>query len=70
MSLPKLTKLSSVDDRDRSSRYVAEENIRLIEPDPFEFSPIFMFEAGQYFKKWDPERSRFVSNLRDEYPED
>ncbi|KAL9114155.1 MAG: hypothetical protein Q9227_001927 [Pyrenula ochraceoflavens] len=57
---------------DMSSRYVAEENIEIIMPDEIEveFSPEFMFAAGQYFKRWDPKNSRFISNLKDEYPDD
>lgn len=50
-----------------SIRYVAEENIELIEPDV----PIALMSlAGKYFKRWDKEKRVFVSNIRDEYPED
>lgn len=26
--------------------------------------------AGRYFKRWDEGQGKFVSNLRDEYPDD
>lgn len=26
--------------------------------------------AGRYFKRWDENEERFVSNLRDQYPDD
>jgi F-box protein 21 len=26
--------------------------------------------AGRYFKRWDKEEKGFVSNIRDEYPDD
>jgi F-box protein 21 len=26
--------------------------------------------AGKHFKRWDKESMRFISNIRDEYPED
>jgi len=26
--------------------------------------------AGRYFKRWDKENKVFVSNIRDEYPDD
>jgi F-box protein 21 len=52
---------------DTSIRYVAEENVEVIEPD----HPIsLMGLAGRYFKRWDPQNHMFVSNIRDEYPDD
>ena len=52
---------------DTSIRYVAEENMEIIEPEV----PIsLMTLAGRFFKRWDRERRIFVSNIRDEYPED
>lgn len=52
---------------DTSVRYVAEENIEIIEPEvPF----TLMSLAGKFFKRWDKENRVFVSNIRDEYPED
>lgn len=52
---------------DTSIRYVAEENIEIIEP---EMPTSLMCLAGRYFKRWDRDHHRFVSNIRDEYPED
>ena len=61
-----LTTLSRVEDK--SVRYVAQENIGVIEPDVV--SPNLMAIAGQYFKRWDRTTKRFISNVRDEYPDD
>ncbi|KAF2835949.1 YccV-like-domain-containing protein [Patellaria atrata CBS 101060] len=52
---------------DRSVRYVAEENIELIDQEP---SKSLMAIAGRQFKRWDKDRKVFVSNIRDEYPDD
>lgn len=52
---------------DRSIRYVAEENISEIHEMPAEG---IMCLAGRYFKRWDAGVGRFVSNMRDEYPDD
>ena len=52
---------------DRSTRYVAEENIQLIHQGPINS---LMTIAGQHFKRWDDETKSFVSNIRDEYPDD
>ncbi|TKX24488.1 putative DNA binding protein 7 [Elsinoe australis] len=52
---------------DRSSRYVAEENIEPIYTDP---SEKVLGMAGRYFKRWDADKRVFVSNVRDEYPDD
>jgi F-box protein 21 len=46
---------------------VAEENIVVLENEPPETLLKF---AGRYFKRWDGEEKRFVSNIRDEYPDD
>lgn len=52
---------------DKSLRYVAEENvIPMREPPP----DSLMNLAGRYFKRYDSETNMFVSNIRDEYPED
>jgi len=52
---------------DTSIRYVAEENIEIIEPE----IPVSLISlAGRFFKRWDKEERVFVSNIRDEYPED
>ncbi|KAE8449928.1 hypothetical protein EG329_007067 [Mollisiaceae sp. DMI_Dod_QoI] len=52
---------------DTSIRYVAEENIEVIEP---EVPMSLMSLAGKFFKRWDKANRIFVSNIRDEYPED
>ncbi|KAI7531845.1 hypothetical protein KC331_g13886, partial [Hortaea werneckii] len=52
---------------DKSLRYVAEENIL---PDHSRPGPTLMGIAGRYFKRWDEGLGKFVSNLRDEYPDD
>jgi len=52
---------------DHSARYVAEENIKIEEGDvPFGL----LTTAGRYFKRWDQTSRTFVSNVRDEYPDD
>ncbi|KAF4632788.1 hypothetical protein G7Y89_g5328 [Cudoniella acicularis] len=52
---------------DTSIRYVAEENIEIVEPEV----PIsLMGLAGRFFKRWDRTNHTFVSNIRDEYPHD
>jgi F-box protein 21 len=52
---------------DTSIRYVAEENIEIIKP---EYPRTLMTLAGRFFKRWDKEKRVFVSNIRDEYPDD
>jgi F-box protein 21 len=52
---------------DTSIRYVAEENIEILETDEVDSLKSL---AGRYFKRWDVEKKVFVSNIRDEYPED
>ncbi|KAL6703465.1 hypothetical protein ACN47E_009639 [Coniothyrium glycines] len=54
---------------DKSIRYVAEENIQLV-PAGTSPSEAIMRLAGRHFKRWDAERRIFVSNIRDEYPDD
>ncbi|KZF26066.1 hemimethylated DNA binding domain-containing protein [Xylona heveae TC161] len=52
---------------DKSVRYVAEENMQIITPEvPYSLLPL----AGRYFKRWDKENRVFVSNIKDEYPDD
>lgn len=52
---------------DKSSRYVAEENITPL----IGWPPLSLLRlAGRYFKRWDTEEERFISNIRDEYPDD
>ncbi|KAF1966796.1 YccV-like-domain-containing protein [Bimuria novae-zelandiae CBS 107.79] len=54
---------------DKSSRYVAEENIVPCEKGT-EPSEAMLRLAGRHFKRWDAENGVFVSNVRDEYPDD
>ena len=58
-------RITSVEDT--SIRYVAEENVDIIEP---EIPASLMGLAGRYFKRWNKETHRFVSNVKDEYPDD
>jgi F-box protein 21 len=55
---------------DRSVRYVAEENIELILPHFTELSSSLTAIAGKHFKRWDEGKLMFVSNMKDEYPDD
>jgi F-box protein 21 len=54
---------------DKSVRYVAEENIQPVAPETRP-SEAIMRLAGRHFKRWDEATHMFVSNIRDEYPED
>jgi len=54
---------------DRSVRYVAEENIELILPRFTELSSSLIAIAGKHFKRWDEKNMMFVSNMKDEYPD-
>lgn len=55
---------------DRSVRYVAEENIDLILPDISQLPLSLTSIAGKHFKRWDGTARAFISNVRDEYPDD
>ncbi|KAJ5162462.1 hypothetical protein N7492_007854 [Penicillium capsulatum] len=55
---------------DRSVRYVAEENIQLILPQVADLPSSLLIIAGKNFKRWDETTRAFVSNMRDEYPDD
>ncbi|KAJ5288460.1 hypothetical protein N7478_001490 [Penicillium angulare] len=55
---------------DRSVRYVAEENIELILPEMTDLPQSLTMIAGKHFKRWDGTTHAFVSNVRDEYPDD
>lgn len=57
----------SIRAEDRSVRYVAEENISLVQEDPGED---LIALAGQHFKRWDTTNGILVSNIKDEYPDD
>jgi F-box protein 21 len=54
---------------DKSVRYVAEENIEPVSNDT-EPSEAMMRLAGRHFKRWNNDARLFVSNVRDEYPDD
>jgi F-box protein 21 len=54
---------------DKSVRYVAEENIEPVSPNT-EPSEAILRLAGRHFKRWDNDAHLFVSNIRDEYPDD
>lgn len=52
-------------------RYVAQENIEpLLREDDGAVPDGFPLEIGKWFKRWDEERKVFVSNIKDEYPDD
>jgi F-box protein 21 len=65
MQTKSLTEFNSVDDK--SSRYVAEENIAVTNAHP---SEALMQLAGRYFKRYDGQAKKFVSNIKEEYPDD
>jgi F-box protein 21 len=52
---------------DKSQRYVAEENIVMLTEQP---GAQLMALAGQYFKRWDDREHKFLSIIKDEYPDD
>jgi F-box protein 21 len=54
---------------DKSIRYVAAQNIKLVSAGYIP-SNSMMRLAGRYFKRWDHAKGIFVSNVRDEYPDD
>ncbi|KAJ4405143.1 hypothetical protein N0V91_005505 [Didymella pomorum] len=54
---------------DKSVRYVAAENIESVGKDTLPSTAIMKL-AGRHFKRWDAASHSFVSNLRDEYPDD
>jgi F-box protein 21 len=53
---------------DKSIRYVAEENIQI--ESTSEPSAAMLKMAGRWFKRWDKDANRFVSNMWEEYPDD
>ena len=55
---------------DNSTRYVAEENVELLEVVEQSDVDAFPIMAGKFFKRWDKEKNIFVSNVKDEYPDD
>lgn len=60
---------NALSDRDY---YVASQNVRPLTGPSAAVMPgtRIMSEAGRYFKRFDEPQGRFVSNLRDEYPDD
>lgn len=54
---------------DKSVRYVAEENIEPVGAGT-KPSEALLLLAGRHFKRWDADAQVFVSNVRDEYPDD
>ena len=48
-------------------RYVGEENILVTKE---VFPGEFPITVGKWFKCWDGETGKFVSNVKEEYPED
>lgn len=55
---------------DESIRYVAEENIEPVLKGDVGPSAALLRVAGRFFKRWDPDEWKFVSNVQDEYPQD
>ena len=55
---------------DKSIRYVAEENIEPIFSHLGGLPQKLIAIAGRHFKRWDPQTQSFVSNMKDEYPDD
>lgn len=49
---------------------MAEENIELILPQMVDLPSSLTSIAGKHFKRWDETTRAFVSNMRDEYPND
>jgi len=48
---------------------VAQENIELV-PDPDLIPETLFFMAGKFFKRFDRANCKFVSNIREFYPDD
>lgn len=62
--------IHSVDDK--SSRYVAQENVIPLGPDEFtaeDAERSFNVQIGQWFRRFDATKAVFVSNIKHEYPE-
>jgi hypothetical protein len=55
---------------DNSTRYVAEENVEVLGVVQQSDIDAFPIMVGKFFKRWDGERNVFVSNVKDEYPDD
>jgi F-box protein 21 len=52
---------------DKSNRYVAQDNIVATDDEP---TDALMKLAGRFFLRYDKVTKRFVSNMREEYPDD
>lgn len=52
---------------DGTLRYVAEDNIKVVSTKP---GARLRYLAGRHFKRWDAQIGRFVSNIKEEYPDD
>jgi hypothetical protein len=59
---------------DQSTRYVAQENVILLDKDELnamgDIVDRFPIEIGMWFRRYDAASGRFVSNIKQEYPED
>ncbi|KAK5561033.1 hypothetical protein LTR46_001343 [Exophiala xenobiotica] len=57
---------------DESTRYVAQENVIVLSPEEITEHVLssFPIEIGKWFKRYDPKLGVFVSNVREEYPDD
>ncbi|EXJ89784.1 hypothetical protein A1O3_02851 [Capronia epimyces CBS 606.96] len=57
---------------DQSTRYVAEENVVVLQPSEIteDLLNAFPLKLGKWFKRYDHETGTFVSNVRAEYPDD
>lgn len=57
---------------DESTRYVAQENVVLLEKDELTDAVVLAFpiEIGKWFRRYDKEKGVFVSNVQREYPDD
>lgn len=73
-SLICLTDVSCVSSvADKSTRYVAQENVIPLGPEDFtaeDAEGTFDVQVGRWFKRFDAQTARFVSNVLEEYPED
>jgi F-box protein 21 len=54
-------------DENNDSRHIAQDNIQILHEMP---SEDLLQTAGQYFKRWDEESGKFISNIQDDYPDD
>jgi F-box protein 21 len=58
-------------ENDHKWQFVAERNLNLAEEEAGVKFQLSMFpDAGKYFKRYDLETRTFVSNIKDQYPDD